>query len=133
MKFIQPKLPYSPDALSPIISRQTIEYHYGKHEKAYLDTLNSLIEDTEYANMSFEEIICKSEGKLFNNASQAWNHIFYFYQFMPDGTKEPSGKLAEAINRDFGSFENLRKILNLPASHFSAQVGYGSLVMQKVS
>ena len=79
MKFIQPKLPYLPDALAPVISQTTIEYHWGKHEKAYIDTLNSLIEGTEYENLPIEEIIRHSEGTLFNNASQAWNHIFYFF------------------------------------------------------
>lgn len=109
MKFTQPRLPYSPSALSPVISAQTIDYHYGKHEKAYIDTLNSLIEGTPYEDMSLEQIICKSDGKLFNNASQAWNHIFYFFQFNPTGIKEPSGKLRERIDSQFGSFEDFKK------------------------
>lgn len=109
MKFTQPKLPYSPDALAPVISQTTIEYHYGKHERAYIDTLNKLIEGTPFENMSLEQIILESDGKLFNNASQAWNHIFYFFQFSPDGQKEPTGKLREAIDRDFGSFEEFKK------------------------
>ncbi len=109
MKFIQPRLPYAPDALDPVISALTIDYHYGKHEKAYIDTLNTLIEDTEYANMPLEEIIMKSEGKLFNNASQAWNHIFYFFQFAPKGQKVPGGKLMEKIEEQFGSFEEFQK------------------------
>ncbi len=113
MKFIQPKLPYAPDALAPVISENTIEYHYGKHEKAYFDTLNSLIEGTEYADMSLEEIICKSDGKLFNNAAQAWNHIFYFFQFSPYRNNEPQGELAEAIERDFGSFDEFKKQFEL--------------------
>ena len=109
MKFTQPKLPYAQDALMPVISPTTIEYHYGKHEKAYIDTLNSLIEGTEYAEMPLEEIIVKSDGKLFNNASQAWNHIFYFFQFSPDGIKEPSGKLREKIEEQFGSVDEFKK------------------------
>lgn len=109
MIFTQPKLPYAPDALAPVISPTTIEFHYGKHEKAYVDTLNKLIEGTEYENMPLEEIIRKSEGKLFNNASQAWNHIFYFFQFAPDGIKEPSGKLREQIESQFDSFENFKE------------------------
>ena len=108
MKFVKPKLPYAQDALAPVISPRTIEYHYGKHETAYVDTLNSLIEGTEFADMSLEEIICKSDGKLFNNASQAWNHIFYFFQFNPDGIKEPSGKLREAIDKQFGSLDEFK-------------------------
>ena len=113
MKFIQPKLPYAPDALAPVISENTIEYHYGKHEKAYFDTLNSLIEGTEYADMSLEEIICKSDGKLFNNASQAWNHIFYFFQFSPYRNEEPQGELRQAIDRDFVSFDEFKKKFEL--------------------
>ena len=99
MKYSQPRLPYPVDALQPVISARTIDFHYGKHEKAYIDTLNSLIEGTEFADMPLEEIIVKSEGKLFNNASQAWNHIFYFFQFAPDGLKEPAGRLRERENR----------------------------------
>lgn len=109
MKFTQPRLPYAPDALDPVISPVTIDYHYGKHEKAYIDTLNSLIEDSPYSEMSLEEIICKSDGKLFNNASQAWNHIFYFFQFSPDGLKEPTGKLRDKLEDQYGSIDEFKK------------------------
>ena len=109
MKYSQPRLPYPVDALQPVISARTIDFHYGKHEKAYIDTLNSLIEGTEFADMPLEEIIVKREGKLFNNASQAWNHIFYFFQFAPDGLKEPAGRLREKIDGQFGSFEEFKK------------------------
>ncbi len=109
MKFTQPKLPYPQDALLPAISPLTIEYHYGKHEKAYIDTLNNLIEGTEYEEMPLEEIITKSSGKLFNNASQAWNHIFYFFQFSPEGKREPSGSLRDKIEEQFGSMEEFKK------------------------
>lgn len=109
MKFTQPKLPYAPDALMPVISPSTIEFHYGKHEKAYIDNLNKLIEGSEYESMPLEEIICRSDGKLFNNASQAWNHIFYFFQFSPDGIKEPSGRLKEKIEEQFGSIDDFKK------------------------
>lgn len=109
MRFTQPKLPYPQDALAPTISPTTIEYHYGKHERAYIDTLNKLIEGTEYENMALEDIIVKSEGKLFNNAAQAWNHIFYFFQFNPDGMKEPSGKLRAKIDEQFGSLDEFKK------------------------
>lgn len=109
MKYEQPQLPYSNDALAPAISLQTIEFHYGKHEKAYIDNLNRLIKDTEYEDMDLEDIIKHSEGALFNNASQAWNHIFYFFTFNPAGSHEPSGELRRAIDRDFGSFEKFKE------------------------
>ena len=109
MKFTQPKLPYTPDALAPVISQNTIEYHYGKHEKTYIDNLNSLIEGSEYQDMSLEDIIVKSDGKIFNNASQAWNHIFYFFQFAPDGLKEPGGELRKKIEEQFGSLDEFKK------------------------
>lgn len=109
MKFTKPKLPYSPDALVPVISEETVNFHWGKHEQAYIDTLNTLIEGTEFEDMPLEEIIVKSEGKLFNQASQAWNHIFYFLQFMPGGQKEPSGALLKQIESQFGSFEAFKE------------------------
>ncbi|MBD5205816.1 MAG: superoxide dismutase [Bacteroidales bacterium] len=109
MKFTKPRLPYSPSDLEPIISSATVDYHYGKHEQAYIDNLNRLIEGTEYADMPLEEIIKNSDGPLFNNASQAWNHIFYFFQFNPNGQKEPSGNLADQIANQFGSFDELKK------------------------
>ncbi len=109
MKYKQPSLPYSNDALYPVISSETIEYHYGKHEKAYIDNLNKLIEGTEYEDMELEEIIQRTNGALFNNASQAWNHIFYFFSLSPDGGGEPEGKLADAIKEQFGSFEKFKE------------------------
>ena len=109
MKFTQPRLPYSVDAFAPVISPVTIDYHYGKHEKAYIDTLNTLIEGTKYEDMSLEDIIRNSEGKLFNQASQAWNHILYFFQFSPSGRREPIGTLREKIDEQFGSFEDFKK------------------------
>lgn len=109
LQYTLPELPYANDALEPAISSQTIEYHYGKHEKAYIDNLNKLIHDTEYEDMSLEEIIEKSEGPLFNNASQAWNHIFYFFTFSPEGAREPSGELRKAIELQFGSFDAFKK------------------------
>ena len=109
MKYSQPQLPYAADALEPAISRRTVYFHYGKHEKAYIDNLNNLIEGTEFADLPLEEIIHDAKGPLFNNASQAWNHIFYFFSFSPDGGGEPEGELREAIDRDFGSFDNFKK------------------------
>lgn len=109
MKFTQPRLPYAPDALEPVISAMTIDFHYGKHEKAYIDTTNALVENSPFSEMSLEEIICKSDGKLYNNASQAWNHIFYFFQFSPTGLKEPTGKLRDKIEEHFGSVDEFKK------------------------
>lgn len=110
MKYELPELPYAKDALAPVISKETVEFHYGKHEKTYIDNLNRLIKDTEYEDMELEEIIRHSEGSLFNNASQAWNHIFYFFTFNPHpATHEPTGELRRAIDRDFGSFEKFKE------------------------
>lgn len=108
MKFEQPRLPYLPDALAPVISQQTVEYHYGKHEKAYIDNLNKLIEGTSFADLPLEEIIKSADGALFNNAAQAWNHIFYFFQFAPDGQHEPGGNLLAQIEKQFGSFDDFK-------------------------
>lgn len=104
-----PTLPYEVNDLAPVISKETIEYHYGKHEKAYIDNLNKLIEGTPFAQKTIEEIIKEAEGPLFNNASQAWNHIFYFFTFSPEGRRAPQGELAEAIDRQWGNFENFQK------------------------
>lgn len=109
MTYNQPELPYAKDALAPVISEETIDFHYGKHEKAYIDNLNRLIKGTDYEDMELEDIIRNSEGALFNNASQAWNHIFYFFTFAPNAGGEPGGELRKAIDRDFGSFENFKK------------------------
>ena len=109
MKFQKPRLPYALSDLEPVISASTVDFHYGKHEQAYIDNLNKLIEGTEFADMALEEIIRKSSGALFNNASQAWNHIFYFFQFAQDGLKEPAGKLRAQIEAQFGSVEEFKK------------------------
>ena len=108
MKYEQPDLPYQRDALAPAISAETVDFHYGKHEKAYIDNLNRLIKGTEYEDMELEEIITSAKGPLFNNASQAWNHIFYFFTFSPEGSREPGGDLRKAIDRDFGSFDKFK-------------------------
>lgn len=109
MTYEQPELPYSIDALEPAISPKTIEFHYGKHEKAYIDNLNRLIKGTQYEDEELEEIIAHADGALFNNASQAWNHIFYFFTFAPSGSREPSGEFRKAIERDFGSFDKFKE------------------------
>lgn len=105
-----PKLPYANNALAPIISQETIDYHYGKHLQTYVNNLNALIAGTPYANKSVEEIVVIApEGPVFNNAGQVLNHTLYFLQFTPNPSqKEPEGKLAEAIRRDFGNFENFK-------------------------
>jgi Fe-Mn family superoxide dismutase len=109
MPFELPALPYARDALAPHISAETIDYHYGKHHQAYVDNLNRLIVGTEFENADLESIIRKSSGGLFNNAAQVWNHTFYWNCLKPNGGGEPSGKLADAIQRSFGSFEKFRE------------------------
>jgi superoxide dismutase, Fe-Mn family len=104
MTFTLPKLPYDMDALAPHISKETLEYHYGKHHNAYVNNLNKLIADTDFANKSLEEIIKTSSGGIFNNAAQVWNHTFYWHCLSPQGGNEPTGKLADAIVKAFGSF-----------------------------
>ena len=101
------QLPYAQDALEPVISRQTLEFHHGKHLQTYVDNLNKLIIGTEYENMSLEEIVCKSQGGIFNNAGQILNHNMYFTQFIGMQTT-PQGTLLDALNRDFGSFDNFK-------------------------
>ena len=104
-----PTLPYDSNGLAPVISRETIEYHYGKHEQAYIDNLNKLIEGSPYAEMPLEQIVKEAEWALFNTASQAWNHIFYFFPFSPEGRRAPHGALAEAIEQRWGNLENFQK------------------------
>lgn len=106
-----PKLPYFADALEPYISARTVNIHFGKHTKAYFDTTNLLIEGTEYEDMPLEEIVKKSDGILFNNSSQAWNHIFYFFTFDPEGTREPEGAFRTKIEETFESIENLKETM----------------------
>ena len=98
-------LPYDLDALAPHISRETLEFHYGKHHQAYATNLNNLIKGTEFENFSLEDIIRKSSGVIFNNAAQVWNHTFYWKSLSPNGGGKPSGALAAAIERKWGSFE----------------------------
>jgi Fe-Mn family superoxide dismutase len=109
MTHVLPKLPYAMDALAPHLSQETLEYHYGKHHQAYVTNLNNLIKDTEFADLSLEETIMKSSGGIFNNAAQVWNHTFYWNCLTPKSANEPSGPLADAINKKFGSFEEFKK------------------------
>ena len=108
--FELPALPYAMDALQPYLSKETLEYHYGKHHLAYVNNLNNLIKDTEFANQSLENIIMKSSGPMFNNAAQIWNHTFYWHCLTPKSKGEPAGRLAEAIKKKFGSFEEFKKL-----------------------
>jgi Fe-Mn family superoxide dismutase len=107
--FKLPELPYAMDALAPMISKETLEYHYGKHHQAYVNNLNNLVKDTDMANLTLEEIIMKASGGVFNNAAQVWNHTFYWNCMTPKSEGTPSGKLLEAINKKFGSFDEFKK------------------------
>lgn len=110
MAFELPKLPYAMDGLAPHISKETLEYHYGKHHNAYVTNLNNLAPGTEYEGKSLEEIIKSAPaGGLFNNAAQVWNHSFYWECLSPNGGGEPTGALAEAINKAFGSFASFKE------------------------
>ena len=104
MEHTLPPLPYALDALQPHISKETLEFHHGKHHNAYVVNLNNLIKGTEFENASLEEIVKKSSGGIFNNAAQIWNHTFYWNSLKPNGGGEPTGALADAINRKWGSF-----------------------------
>ena len=112
MSFSLPDLPYEKNALEPHISAETLEYHYGKHHQTYVDKLNGMVEGTDDAGKSLEEIIGSASGGLFNNAAQVWNHTFYWHCLSPNGGGEPGGELADAIQRDFGSFDNFVEKFN---------------------
>lgn len=109
MAFTLPSLPFEKNALEPVISAETLEYHHGKHHQAYVNNLNGLVEGKPEADMALEDIIMKAEGGVFNNAAQVWNHTFYWSCLTPGGSGKPSGKLAEAIDRDFGSFDAFKE------------------------
>jgi len=109
MTFELPALPYAKDALAPHISAETIEYHYGKHHQTYVTNLNNLVPGTEFEGLSLEEIIKKSSGGIFNNAAQVWNHTFYWNSLSPNGGGAPTGGLANAIDRTFGSFDKFKE------------------------
>jgi Fe-Mn family superoxide dismutase len=107
--FELPPLPYPKDALQPHISQETLEYHYGKHHQAYVTNLNKLVPGTEFESASLEEIIRKASGGIFNNGAQVWNHTFYWNCLSPKGGGKPSGDLAKAIDRAFGSFDAFKE------------------------
>jgi len=104
-----PALPYAKDALVPHISEETLEFHYGKHHQTYVTNLNNLIAGTSFEDASLETIVTRSEGGMFNNAAQIWNHTFYWNSLSPNGGGEPAGALAEAINATFGSFDAFKE------------------------
>ncbi|MGY3941484.1 superoxide dismutase [Fe] [Aeromonas tecta] len=108
MAFELPALPYAINALEPHISQETLEYHHGKHHNTYVVNLNNLVPGTEFEGKSLEEIIKTSTGGVFNNAAQIWNHTFYWHCLSPNGGGEPTGALADAINKAFGSFAEFK-------------------------
>ena len=109
MSFELPPLPYEIDALEPHISKETLEFHYGKHHQTYVTNLNNLVAGTDSEGKSLEDIIKNSSGGLFNNAAQIWNHTFYLNCLSPNGGGEPTGALAQAINDTFGSFAEFKE------------------------
>jgi len=109
MTYELPALPYAKDALEPVISAETIDYHYGKHHQAYVTNLNNMVPGTEFEGASLEHIIAKSSGGIFNNAAQVWNHTFYWNGLSPEGGGEPAGALGDAITETFGSFEAFKE------------------------
>jgi Fe-Mn family superoxide dismutase len=115
MRHELPTLEYALDALSPVISKQTMELHWGKHAQAYINNLNNLIAGTKYENVSLDRIIKESEGALYNNAGQVWNHMFYFDSLSPTPRKTPEGRLHVAINKQFGSLEAFKEQFNKSA------------------
>lgn len=130
MAFELPPLPFAKDALAPHMSAETLEYHYGKHHQTYVTNLNNLVKGTEFEKMSLEEIILKSSAGVFNNAAQVWNHTFFWHCLKPNGGGKPTGALAEAINKAFGSFEAFKEKFSQTAiTTFGS--GWGWLVKNK--
>ena len=118
--FALPPLPYADTALEPLISANTLSYHYGKHHKTYVDNLNKLVEGKDLASMSLEQIIHASAGKadmagVFNNAAQVWNHTFYWNSLKPNGGGKPTGAIAAAIDRDLGGYDKFKADLSAAA------------------
>jgi superoxide dismutase, Fe-Mn family len=109
MAFELPPLPYPKDALAPLISAETFDYHHGKHHAAYVTNLNAAIKGTPNEGKSLEDIILSSDGPLFNNSAQVWNHTFFWNSMKPKGGGKPSGDLAAALERDFGGFDKFRE------------------------
>ena len=112
MAFELPELPYPQNALEPHISAETLSFHYGKHHNTYVVKLNGLVGGTAFENKTLEEVIKSSEGGVFNNAAQIWNHTFYWNSLSPNGGGEPTGKVADAIAAAFGSFDAFKEKFN---------------------
>ena len=130
MAFTLPALPYAMDALAPHISKETLEFHYGKHHSTYLTNLNKLVAGTPQESKTLEEIILSAEGGLFNNAAQVWNHTFYWNGLTPQEGGEPTGALAEALNKSFGGFKGFsEKFSNAAVTLFGS--GWAWLVKNK--
>jgi Fe-Mn family superoxide dismutase len=130
MAFSLPPLPYDKAALAPHISAETLEFHHGKHHQAYVTNLNKLLEGKPEANKSLEEIIQSSEGPVFNNAAQVWNHTFYWSSMKPNGGGHPTGDLLAAITRDFGGFDKFKAAFaDAGATQFGS--GWAWLVLEK--
>lgn len=116
MSFVLPELPFAPDSLNPHISEETLEFHHGKHHNAYVTNLNKLIDGSKYADMKLEDIIKNSEGGVFNNAAQTWNHTFFWNSLSPNGGGAPKGQIADAINNSFGSFDKFKEEFSTKAA-----------------
>jgi superoxide dismutase, Fe-Mn family len=130
MPYTLPQLPYAMDALAPFLSKETLEFHYGKHHQTYVDNLNKLVPGTEFEGKPLEEIVLKAQGGIFNNAAQVWNHTFYWNGLAPKAGGEPSGDLLKAINDAFGSFTAFKeKFADVSVKQFGS--GWGWLVRGK--
>jgi Fe-Mn family superoxide dismutase len=126
--FTLPSLPWAPNALAPMISEETINFHYGKHHQTYVNNLNQLLEGSGKERLSLEELITTTRGGLFNNAAQVWNHSFYWESLTPDAPPQPSGKLLQMIIDQYGSFEDFKKTFSqLAVSLFGS--GWAWLVL----
>ncbi len=140
MAFKLPELPYAQDALAPHISAETLEYHYGKHHQTYITNLNKLVEGTPNAEKSLEELVKTTDGGLFNNAAQVWNHTFYWYCLSPKGGGEPKGKIGDEIKKNFGSFQAFKdKFTDAALTQFGSGWAWlvkkpdGSLAIEKTA
>lgn len=130
MTFTLPELPYAQDALEPHITANTLSFHHGKHHNAYVTNLNNLIKGTDFEGKSLEAIIQASDGGIFNNAAQVWNHTFYWHSMKKNGGGKPSGELAKKIDEDLGGYDKFREAFkNAAATQFGS--GWAWLVVNK--